>query len=118
MPPGRFQRPGPVGLPASRPAPGGSVRADQAVAVGGDRDIQVVADDLGVHIRGDVAWMEDLAVHQPQRRSAAGPDNGVLVRQCVRWAMAQSHASIAVPNPGVFPLAPGCLRDIAWPRGQ
>jgi len=43
-------------------------------AVAGDGDIQVVADDLHVHVQGDVVGGGPRAVHQPQRRRAASPD--------------------------------------------
>jgi len=73
------------------------------VAAGGDGDIQVVADDLDVHVDGDVAWVEG-------RGRFTNPRGGerpvrmtcVLVRERGRWAVAQSHASLGVPNAEIF----------------
>ena len=75
-----------------------------AAAAGGDGDdIQVVTDDLDVHVQGDVAWVEG----RGRFTSGSGGERpvrmtGVLVREHGRWAMAQSHASIAVPNADIF----------------
>jgi hypothetical protein len=72
-----------------------------AVAVGGDGDIQMIADD--VRIQGDVAWTEG-GDGSPSQSGCARPVRmtGVLIREHGRWTMAQSHASIAVPNAGIF----------------
>ena len=74
------------------------------VAVSGDGgDVQVVADDLDVHVQGDVAWVEGRG--RFTNRSGAERQvrmTGVLVREHGRWAMVQSHASIAVPNADIF----------------
>ena len=73
------------------------------VAVGGEGDIQVIADDLHVHVQGDVAWVEGRG-RFTNRSGGERPVRmtGVLVREHGRWAMAQSHASIAVPNADIF----------------
>jgi ketosteroid isomerase-like protein len=73
------------------------------VAAGGDGDIQVVADDLEVHVGGDVAWVEG-------RGRFTNPHGGerpvrmtcVFVREGGRWAVAQSHSSIGIPNAEIF----------------
>ena len=74
-----------------------------AAAAGDDGDIQVVTDDLHVHVQGDVAWVEGRG-RFTNRSGGERPVRmtGVLVREHGRWAMAQSHASIAVPNADIF----------------
>ena len=76
---------------------------DAAATDGGDDDIQVVTDDLHVHVQGDVAWVEGRG-RFTNRSGGERPVRmtGVLVREHGRWAMAQSHASIAVPNADIF----------------
>ena len=73
------------------------------LADGGDGDIQVVADDLDVHVQGDVAWVEGRG-RFTNRGGGERPVRmtGVLIRERGRWTMAQSHASIAVPNDDIF----------------
>ena len=73
------------------------------LAAGGDGDIQVVADDLDVHVQGDVAWVEGRG-RFTNRGGGERPVRmtGVLIRERGRWTMAQSHASIAVPNDDIF----------------
>jgi uncharacterized protein (TIGR02246 family) len=75
------------------------------LAAGGDGagDVQVVADDLEVHVHGDVAWVEGRG--RFTNRSGAERQvrmTGVLVREHGRWMMAQSHSSIGVPNADIF----------------
>lgn len=74
-----------------------------AAAAGGDGDIQVVTDDLDVHVQGDVAWVEGRG-RFTNRSGGERPVRmtGVLVREHGRWATVQSHASIAVPNADLF----------------
>ena len=76
---------------------------DAAAADGGGDDIQVATDDLHVHVQGDVAWVEGSA-RFTNRSGGERPVRmtGVLVREHGRWAMVQSHASIAVPNADIF----------------
>jgi len=75
---------------------------DEVIA-DGDGDIQVVADDLDVHILGDVAWVEGRGrFTNPSGGQRPVRMTGVLVREQGRWAMAQSHASIGVPNADMF----------------
>jgi ketosteroid isomerase-like protein len=73
-----------------------------AAASGGD-DIRAVADDIDVHIHGDIAWAEGRGrftradgAERPVRMT------GVLVREDNQWKVVQSHASIGVPNPDIF----------------
>ena len=74
-----------------------------AAAADGDDDIQVVTDDLDVHVQGDVAWVEGRGrFTNPSGGERPVRMTGVLVREHGRWAMAQSHASIAVPNTDIF----------------
>jgi len=75
----------------------------EEVAAGGASDMQVIADDLDVHVQGDVAWVEG----RGRFTSRAGGQRpvrmtGVLVRERGWWTMAQSHASIGVPNADIF----------------
>jgi len=74
-----------------------------AAAAGDDGDIQVVTDDLHVHVQGDVAWVEGRG-RFTNRSGGERPVRmtGVLVREHGRWTLAQSHASIAVPNADIF----------------
>lgn len=74
-----------------------------AAAADDDGDIQVVTDDLDVHVQGDVAWVEGRG-RFTNRSGGERPVRmtGVLVREHGRWAMVQSHASIAVPNADIF----------------
>ena len=77
--------------------------ADAVAAVGGADDIQAVADDVRVHVQGDVAWAEG----RGRFTTAAGGERpvrmtGVFVREDGRWKIAQSHASIGVPNAEIF----------------
>jgi ketosteroid isomerase-like protein len=73
-----------------------------AAASGGD-DIRAVADDIDVHIHGDIAWAEGRGrftradgAERPVRMT------GVLVREDGQWKVVQSHASIGVPNADIF----------------
>jgi uncharacterized protein (TIGR02246 family) len=73
------------------------------MAVGSDGDVQVVADDLNVHVQGDVAWVEGRG--RFTNRSGAQRQvrmTSVLVREYGRWTLVQSHASIGVPNADIF----------------
>ena len=66
-------------------------------------DIRAVADDIDVHVQGDIAWVEGRGrftradgAERPVRMTC------VLVREDGRWTVAQSHASIGVPNADIF----------------
>jgi ketosteroid isomerase-like protein len=73
------------------------------VAAGGDDDIQLVTDDLAVHVEGDVAWVEGRGrFTNPRGGERPVRMTGVLIRELGRWTIAQSHASIAVPNADIF----------------
>ena len=76
---------------------------DDVAAAGGGDDIRVVADDIDVHVQGDIAWVEGRGrftradgAERPVRMT------GVLVREDGQWKIVQSHASIAVPNADIF----------------
>jgi uncharacterized protein (TIGR02246 family) len=80
---------------------------DAVAAVGGGDDIQAVADDIDIHVQGDIAWAEG----RGRFTRAGGGERpvrltGVLVREDGRWKVVQSHASIGVPNADIF----GCGR--------
>jgi ketosteroid isomerase-like protein len=73
------------------------------VAAGGDSDVQAVADDLEVHVQGDVAWV--VGRGRFINRSGAQRQvrmTSVLVREHGRWTLVQSHSSIGVPNADIF----------------
>lgn len=64
-------------------------------AGGGGDEIQAVADDVNVHVQGDVAWVEG----RGRFTTAGGGERpvrmiGVLVREDGQWKAVQSHASI------------------------
>jgi uncharacterized protein (TIGR02246 family) len=76
---------------------------DAVAAVGGGDDIRTAADDIDVHVQGDVAWAEG----RGRFTSAGGGERpvrmtGVLVREDGQWKVVQSHASIGVPNADIF----------------
>ena len=76
---------------------------DDVAAAGSDGDIGAVADDVDVHVQGDVAWAEGRGrftradgAERPVRMT------GVFAREGGQWKLVQSHASIAVPNADIF----------------
>ena len=79
---------------------------EAVAAADGADDIQVAADDIGVHLQGDVAWAEghgrftraggDLHRERPARMT------WVLIRENGQWKIVQSHASIGVPDADTF----------------
>jgi ketosteroid isomerase-like protein len=76
---------------------------DAVAAVTGGDDIQAVADDIGIHVQGDIAWVEGHGrftradgAERPVRLS------GVLAREDGQWKAVQTHASIGVPNADIF----------------
>jgi ketosteroid isomerase-like protein len=76
---------------------------DAVAASGGDGGIRGVADDIDIHLQGDVAWVEGRA----RFTNPAGDErpvrfSGVLLREDDRWKVVQSHASIGVPNAEIF----------------
>jgi ketosteroid isomerase-like protein len=76
---------------------------DAVAAAGGGDDIRAVADDLDIHIQGDVAWAEG----RGRFTRAGGGERPVrmtcvLIRENGQWKVAQSHASIGVPNADIF----------------
>jgi ketosteroid isomerase-like protein len=77
--------------------------ADAVAAAPGGDGIQAVADDIDIHVQGDVAWAEG----RGRFTDASGSERplrmtGVLVREDGQWKIAQSHASIGVPNADIF----------------
>jgi ketosteroid isomerase-like protein len=76
---------------------------DAVAAAGGADDIQAVADDVDIHILGDVAWAEG---HGRFTRAGGGEwparMTSVLIRENGQWKFVQSHASIGVPNADIF----------------
>lgn len=74
-----------------------------AADVNQENDVRAVADDVDVHVHGDVAWV----VGHARFARADGAERpvrmtGVLVREDGRWRVVQSHASIGVPNAEIF----------------
>jgi ketosteroid isomerase-like protein len=77
--------------------------ADEVAAASGSDDVQVVADDLDVHVQGDVAWAEG----RGRFTRAGGGERpvrltGVFLREDGQWKLVQSHSSIGVPNAEIF----------------
>lgn len=68
-----------------------------------EHDVTVEAEELDVHVRGDVAWVEAKAwfKHSGGDRRAVRV-TGVFVRDGGKWQSAQTHASIGVPNDQIF----------------
>jgi ketosteroid isomerase-like protein len=76
---------------------------DATAAVGGGDDIRAVADDIDIHVQGDIAWVEG----RGRFTHAGGGERpvrmtGVFVREDGQWKVVQSHASIGVPNADIF----------------
>jgi ketosteroid isomerase-like protein len=76
---------------------------DAVAAAGGGDDIHAVADDVDIHIQGDVAWAEG----RGRFTRAGGGERPVrmtcvLVREDGQWKVVQSHASIGVPDADIF----------------
>jgi uncharacterized protein (TIGR02246 family) len=76
---------------------------DAVAAAGGADEIQAVADDVDIHVQGDVAWVEG----RGRFTTAGGGERpvrmtGVFVREDGQWKVVQSHASIGVPNDDIF----------------
>jgi uncharacterized protein (TIGR02246 family) len=76
---------------------------DAVAAAGAADDVQLVADDVDIHVQGDVAWAEGhgrFILTGGEERSARM--TWVLVREDGQWKFVQSHASIGVPNAEIF----------------
>ena len=76
---------------------------DAVAAAGAADEIQAVADDVDIHVQGDVAWVEG----RGRFTRADGGERpvrmtGVFVREDGQWKVVQSHASIPVPNAHIF----------------
>jgi hypothetical protein len=74
-----------------------------SLTVGGADEIQAVADDVDIHVQGDVAWAEG---RWRFTRAGGGERSvrmtGVFVCEDGQWKVVQSHASIGVPNDDIF----------------
>ena len=74
-----------------------------AAAADGGQDVRVVADEVDVHVQGDIAWVEGRArIIRADGAERPVRTTGVLVREGGGWKLVQSHASIAVPNTDIF----------------
>ena len=76
---------------------------DATAAAGGGDDIRAVADDIDIHVQGDIAWVEG----RGRFTHAGGGERpvrmtGVFVCEDGQWKVVQSHASIGVPNADIF----------------
>jgi ketosteroid isomerase-like protein len=76
---------------------------DAVAAAGGGDGLRAVADDIDIHVQGDVAWAEG----RGRFTSAGGGERpvrmtGVLIREDGQWKVVQSHASVGVPNADIF----------------
>ena len=79
--------------------------ADLVTAMGnlGDDGVRVVTDDLGVHVAGDVGWVEGRGrFTHPGGAERPARFTAVLTREDGRWRVVQSHASIGFPNEEMF----------------
>lgn len=66
-------------------------------------DVTAEADEVGIHVRGDVAWLDGMGRFKNSRSGErAVRFTGVFVRDNGKWQCAQSHASIGVPNDQIF----------------
>jgi uncharacterized protein (TIGR02246 family) len=76
---------------------------DAMAAAGGAGEIQVIADDIDIHVHGEVAWAEG---HGRFTMAGGGERpfrmTAVLVREDGQWKVVQSHACIGVPNAHIF----------------
>ena len=76
---------------------------DDVAAGSGEGDIRAVADDIDVHVQGDIAWVEGRGrFTRPDGAERPVRMTGVLVREDGQWKVVQSHASIGVPNADIF----------------
>jgi len=74
----------------------------EAISVGGNQ-LRAELDEIHVDIDGDLAWTEGTARFVNEKGAQrAVRITGVLVREGGRWKLAQSHASIGVPNEELF----------------
>jgi ketosteroid isomerase-like protein len=63
----------------------------------------VVADDLEVHVAGEVGWAEGhMRFTLPDGAERQARLTAVLAREDGRWRVVQSHSSIGVPNEDTF----------------
>ena len=83
-----------IGTDAGRGGPAVSSRMTWRPSAAGD-DIRAVADDIDVHVQGDIAWAEGHGrftradgAERPVRMTC------VLVHEGGQWTAVQSHASI------------------------
>lgn len=91
-----------IGTDAAEWWTSGQVVGAVAAAGSGD-DIRAVADDIDVHVQGDIAWVEGRGrftgadgAERPVRMT------GVLVREDGQWKVVQSHDPIGVPDAGIL----------------
>jgi uncharacterized protein (TIGR02246 family) len=75
----------------------------KAVSGAGQSETRVSLGEIGVHVLGDVAWVEG----KGHFRNSSGGERPVrltcvLVREDNRWKVTQEHASIGVPNDQIF----------------
>ena len=74
-----------------------------AADLANEHDVRVVADDIGIHVLDDAAWLEGRGrftradgAERPVRMTC------VMVREDGQWKVVQIHASIGVPNADIF----------------
>ena len=76
---------------------------DAVAAAGGADDVRAVADDIDIHVQGDVAWAEGHGrFTRADGAERAARMSWVLIRENGQWKFVQSHASIGVPNADTF----------------
>jgi SnoaL-like domain len=71
--------------------------------VAGADEIQMIADDIDIHVYGEVGWAEG---HGRFTMAGGGERSlrmtAVLVREDGQWEVVQSDASVGVPNAGLL----------------
>lgn len=76
---------------------------DAVAAAGGGDDVRAVADEIFIHVEGDVAWAEGRGrFTRPGGGERPVRMTGVFIREDGQWKIVQSHASIGVPNADIF----------------
>jgi uncharacterized protein (TIGR02246 family) len=80
-----------------------SQQVADGVAEQADSGIQVVLDDVSIHVAGDVAWGESHG-HFSNQAGGTRPARwtSVFVRENGGWKCVQSHSSISVPDEEIF----------------
>jgi uncharacterized protein (TIGR02246 family) len=80
-----------------------SAQLVETMGGGGASGIQVVSDEVTVHVLGeDAAWLVGRGRFVAGERERPVRFSGVAMRDGDRWVFVHSHASIGVPNDELF----------------